>query len=630
MASAFKMDEDRYAWNRSSVSSDRFYDDFDLKFKYLKQDSLNKHIFYYSILPESPQRIEKDIYTARIKPSGGAGVDKNELIRKYLFRVSKQKLEQNYIDNSFVFTGHGYNSESLSSWSDEKLSLREQFPQLFTPGGRMKVLDFAMSAEMKEILLTEVQNKDLDFAIFHAHGAEDLQYINNYPLSRNPNENIEAIKLFMRSKIRTAERRKQDVAKAKEYYVKEYNIPADWLNDVFSDSVVKADSLLDYKLDIHIEDVRSISPQAKFIMFDECFNGSYQLDEYIAGEYVFGKGNVIVADANSVNVLQDKWPDEYLGLLNQGVRIGNWHKQRNLIENHLIGDPTFHFASHSKFDLNKMLVLDNDNLEIWEKLLQSDESVLRDLAVRKVFRLLKDKFEKELVNIYSNDASFNVRMHALKCLAELNDDAFRQILRVSINDPYEFIRRKSAELMGDVGDTSYIPLLAHTILTDESERVSFNGKSSLEYLGALASLSKIESALNDMPNNVSKKKLKEIMDVSFKRSDEWLNKELIPEIFSDTLKLKSRLSQIRTFRNYRFNNGIPELIKLALTKKENTTVRVNTIEALGWYCFSLQKNNILLACNEIINDKTNPDELIQETIRTKNRLITGANDVILP
>ena len=629
MASAFKMDEDRYAWNRSSVASDRFYDDFNLKFKYLKQDSLSKLLFYYSILPESPQRIEREIYTARIKPSG-TGIDKYELIRKYLFRVSKQKLEQNYIDNAFVFTGHGYNSESLPSWSDEKISLAEQFPQLFTPGGRMKVLDFAMSNEMKEILLTEIQNKELDFAIFHAHGETDVQYINNYPLARNPNENIEAIKLFMRSKIRTAERRKQDVEKAKEYYIKEYNIPASWLEGIFSDSLIKADSLLDYKLDIHIEDVRNITPQAKFIMFDECFNGSFQLDEYMAGEYVFGKGNVIVADGNSVNVLQDKWPDEYLGLLNQGVRVGNWHRQRNLIESHLIGDPTFHFATHSKYDLNKMLVLENDKLDTWEKLLTSDESVLRDLAVRKVFRLTKDKFEKELLSIYSTDPSFNVRLHAFKCLAELNDEAFRQILNKSINDPYEFIRRKSAELMGEVGDTAYLPILAHTVLTDESERVSFNGKSSMEYLGALSALRAIEKTINEMPSNVSKEKLKRLMNAAFRRSDEWLYKELIPQIFSDTLKLKSKLSQIRTFRNYRFKDGIPELIKLALIKKENSIVRVNTIEALGWYSFSLQKNDILSACDVIINDKSNPDEVIQEAIRTKNRLNTGANDVLLP
>ena len=199
------------------------------------------------------------------------------------------------------------------------------------------------------------------------------------------------------------------------------------------------------------------------------------------------------------------------------------------------------------------------------------------------------RFEKELLNIYATDASFNVRMHALKCLAELNDEAFRQILKKSINDPYEFIRRKSAEWMGEVGDTTYLPILAHTILTDESERVSFNGKSSMEYLGALPALRAMNKAINEMPANVSKEKLKHQMDANFKRSDEWLNKELIPQIFSDTLKLKARLSQIRTFRNYRFKNGIPELIKLALIKKENPTVRVVTIEALGWYSFSFRK-----------------------------------------
>ena len=627
MSSAFKMDEDRYAWNRSSVASDRFYDDFDLKFKYLKQDSLNKLLFYYSILPESPQRIEKEIYTARIKPSGG---DKYELIRKYLFRVSKQKSEQNFIDNAFVFTGHGYNTESLSSWSDEKLSLREQFPRLFSSGGRIKILNFAMSSEMKEILLIEMQNKDLDLALFHAHGDEDIQYINNYPTAKNTSENIEAVKLYLRSKLRTYERRKEDTTKAKESFVKEYNIPENWFDGTFSDSLIKADSLLDYKLDIHIADVRSITPQAKFIMFDECFNGSFQKDEYIAGEYVFGNGNVIVADANSVNVLQDKWPDEFLGLLNCGVRIGNWHKQRNLIESNLIGDPTFHFSSHRKYDLNKMLVFDNDNLGIWEKLLKSDESVLRDLAVRKVYRLTKEKFEKELLNIYETDPSFNVRMHSLKCLAELNNSSFHEILKKSINDPYEFIRRKSALWMGEVGDTAYLPMLANTILTDESERVTFNAKSSMEYLGALSSLRTIDKAIDEMPSNVSKDKLKHIMKFLFERSDEWLHKELIPQIFSDTLKLKSKLSQIRTFRNYRFIQGIPELVKLSLTKSANTIVRVNTIEALGWYTFSLQKDNILGACDVIIKDKTNPDELIQEAIRTKNRLLTGANDVILP
>lgn len=627
MSSAFKIDEDRYPFHRSSVASDRFYDDFDLQFKFLKQDSANTNLFYYSITPESPQRIEKDIYTARIKPSGE---NKTEKIKTYLFRVAEQKRNQNPINNAFVFTGHGYYSEALSAWTDERLSLREQFPQLFMPGGRIKILNHGMSREMKEILLTEVQNKDLDIALFHAHGDDDLQLISAYPIPLNTMENIESAKLFFRSKLRQAQRRKQSVEDAKAYFLKEYSVPESWFDGAFDDSVKAVDSLLEYKLDIHIADVRSISPQAKFIMFDECFNASFQLDEFIAGEYVFGNGNVIVAEGNSVNVLQDKWADEYLGLLNYGVRVGNLHKLKNLIESNIVGDPTFHFTSNSKIDLNKMLVFENENTPLWKKYLTSEEPELRSLALRKLFRLSKDKMEKDLIQFYMKDPSINVRIHSLKSLASINSKGFHDLLRVSINDPYEFIRRKSAEWMGEIGDTSYLPLLAKVVLTDESERVSFNGRSSMEFLGALSAYQCMSDQLDKMPQIVSKDKMKSSLKASFERNNVWLRDELLQNIVSDTIKLKSKLNEIRTFRNYRFIHGIPELIKLALNKAGETSVRVTTVETLGWYNFSIQKDDIIFACDKIITDSTNPQEVKEEAIRTKNRLLTGSNDVILP
>ena len=63
---AFKMNQ-RMDMKRSSVPSDRFYDDFDLKFKFLKQDEQKKLYFYYSLLADGAQEIECDIYSARIK-----------------------------------------------------------------------------------------------------------------------------------------------------------------------------------------------------------------------------------------------------------------------------------------------------------------------------------------------------------------------------------------------------------------------------------------------------------------------------------------------------------------------------------------------------------------------------------
>ena len=70
LTSAFKMDEGgRWPMRDCSVPSDRFYDDFDLKFRSLGRDSVETNFFYYALAPDSPQHISCDIYTGRIKSS---------------------------------------------------------------------------------------------------------------------------------------------------------------------------------------------------------------------------------------------------------------------------------------------------------------------------------------------------------------------------------------------------------------------------------------------------------------------------------------------------------------------------------------------------------------------------------
>ncbi|MDZ7635917.1 MAG: hypothetical protein U5L72_16375 [Bacteroidales bacterium] len=63
LTSAFKMDQERYPWHRSSIPSDRFYEDFDLEFTFLKADT-NGLYFYYSLNPSSVQVLTPQILTA--------------------------------------------------------------------------------------------------------------------------------------------------------------------------------------------------------------------------------------------------------------------------------------------------------------------------------------------------------------------------------------------------------------------------------------------------------------------------------------------------------------------------------------------------------------------------------------
>ena len=88
------MDQDKYPWRQSSVASDRFYDDFNLKFEFLKEMK-NPELFYYSLSSDGVQKINSSIYSARIKPYGNKNIDKYKQLSNYLKVVNERtKIER--------------------------------------------------------------------------------------------------------------------------------------------------------------------------------------------------------------------------------------------------------------------------------------------------------------------------------------------------------------------------------------------------------------------------------------------------------------------------------------------------------------------------------------------------------
>ncbi len=629
MTSAFKMNEAKYPWFRSSVPSDRFYDDFDLKFQYLGQDSVHTLCHYYSLLPDSPQRIEKEIYSGRIIPPVNDET-KYELINDFLKKIIKIKSKQNELNDMFVFTGHGYNSESLAAWTGEHLALREQFPHMFAPNSRLNFLNFRMSSEMKEILMTELERDELDLAIFHAHGQDDTQILLGYPCASSISQNVESIQMFLRSKLRSAKRREKNLNETKNYYIDKYGIAEEWFEGSFDDSVRTADSLFAYKLDMYSEDLDRFSPMAKFVIFDECFNGSFHEQNYIAGKYLFGNGNTIVAEANTVNCLQDKWLDKFLGLLNYGVRIGQWHKFNSYLENHILGDPTYRFQNRSDYDITKLILFEQENIDTWKKYLNSEIVPLRSLALHSLSKILGEDFEDQLVEIYKSDFSFNVRMHTLSNLAKINSVAFHEILKESITDPFEMIRRKSVVWMGKIGKDEYIPLLINQIISDPSPRVSFTGKSALGNFNSDMVKESTELFINKLPDYTSKDLLMRNMISSIDRNKEWLFDGLLANAFNDTLKLSKRINAIRTFRNYNFQDALPKLLELAADENQPEELRVSALESLGWFNFYYNNNEIIKFCSSILGQSELSITIKSEILKTMNRIITGSNVPITP
>ncbi|MEA2076700.1 MAG: HEAT repeat domain-containing protein, partial [Candidatus Marinimicrobia bacterium] len=448
LTSAFKIDQTRFNKQRISVATDRYYDDLDLVFDFIQQDEEDPLLFYYSLSEKSPQYIEKDFYSGRIFPPVHDD-SKYELIAKYLDRVAEQKRNPEVLDNMLTYTGHGYHSESLNAWENHTLMLKEQFPDLFIPGGSIKNLYHTMSRNMKDIVMNKLQDPDLDMVIFHAHGGDDVQYLTGYPPPGNARANIEEVKRFVRSKLRSAKRR-GNLDEAMEYYITNYDIPKHWVDDVFDPETILEDSIYEAKIDLWADDVKNMRTQAEVFIFDECYNGQFYMKNYISGTHLFGEGDVMAGVANSVNVRQDIWANELLGLLKYGVPIGEWHLTRTYLESQIIGDPTFHFAGKNK----------NISSRSWNKLLRSKEVSLRTFGVYKMTKELGLEAESKLLEIYGKDLSANVRLEALKSLATLRTPAFRKLLETSIYDPSELIRRISANWMGHIGDKGYIPFLA--------------------------------------------------------------------------------------------------------------------------------------------------------------------------
>ena len=617
LTSAFKMDQ-RRDWKKSSIPSDRYYDDFDLKFDFIKQDSIVPSYFYFSLRADSPQYLESDIYTARIRPIQTGAVSTHQQIKAYLNKVVEERTSRahNRLDHLTMARGHGYNSESKVAWSGEQVALREQLPHLFQSDCAIKFLDFDMEWPMKSFILHEVCNPDLDVMLLHHHGSPEVQYINGYQSGSDIHTSMDNIKIYLRTKIKGKKNQKEIMASFKE----RYGFSDAWLEEAMdSDNVYdRADSLFDAGLEIRLPDLKKIKPNARFIMFDACFNGSFHLDDYVAGNYIFNQGKTIVVQANSVNSLQDKWPDEMIGLLDMGVRVGNWHRFVNYLETHLIGDPTYRFYSpDAKEDLNQTIVLKKKDNRYWMKQLKSDKADMQSLALR----MLKDndypKMNQLLRDTYFSSSYGVVRMEALNLLSHHYCPELVEVLKASYHDSYELVRRLSLQYIGNVGSDELIPCFVSSMINDAtSKRVAFKVTMNIATMNLDVLLTELEkqAAQSGVSDAAYIEDYRKVITRSLKSEKKGMDLILDPKG-----EMKWRMLELRGFRNNPATKDAEKLVSLALDQTVDAKLRVIAAEALGWYVRSPKKTYIInqfTAARATVND----EGLSNEMLRTINRL----------
>ena len=620
---AFKMNQ-KMAMQRSSVPTDRFYDDFDLKFKFLEQDKEKNLYFYYSLLAEGAQEICCDIYSARIKAPEGE--NKYELLAAYLKKAVAAKSDVDQMEKMLHFAGHGYNSESMNARIDEAVAFAEQFQFLNDNGKSLEYIDFTFDRFVKKRLMAAVADKDVDLAVLHHHGADDTQYLNGSPFVADPSGWTGLARNYFRTKMRSA----KDKEAAKERFIKNYEVAPSWLEDYNDPKKIYEDSLYAASMDIVISDLEGYESGAKMIIFDACYNGSFHLDDYIAGHYIFNPGNTVVVKGNSVNTLQDTWTTELLGLMNWGICAGNWAKGQMTLESHLIGDPTFAFEAQNVpewfkgkkgFDVNEIIATRKNDVKYWKSVLYApvaDELAcdFKSLAIQMLYNNNAITSE-ELLDIMDESHSKILRLEAFNTIRKIADSNLPKAIELGLEDDYELTQRLAAMYAGKNYSAELIPVVVESLLSPvTSARVAFQLKGNLDGYNAEDLVARMEKENRENPYWDGQEAFEKL--VRMIRNSDKSFKEEIKAVMDGSMSVKDLRSFARARRNGCEPQAVAPLVHIVKNGPEQEH-KLIAAEALGWYLYSSVKDQVLAQCNELYNAQK--DEAVKaELLKTINRL----------
>ena len=618
LTSAFKMRQtvDR---KQSSVPSDRYYDDFSLRFKAVGRDT-DAPYFYYSLTAESAQRLQPDIYSGRIRPTDVGGTTRYEKLRRFLKKVVAEKELRPTLRRMFFFSGHGYISESKVARMDEKAGLYEHFPWLRGQADAISYMDHTDVNPVKEHYMSELMRPDLDFALLHHHGAFDTEYLNEIPKPGNPATAKKFIVDYCRAHLLAARDRKKNVDSIRTILEKRLDLPASWLAGALDTAAVRRDSLESAALDLYLEDFKGYgyAPNSRVVMLDACFNGSFHRDDCIADEYIFASGRTVACIANTVNVLQDKWSDRLIGLIGMGGCVGDIVRYSTYLESHVIGDPTFRFGVVGEVgDIDDIIFADRPAQ--WKKLLAKGSPEAQVLAIEHLYRH-KAVTSARLLEIFKTTPYALVRMQALQTLSRCNDDNFIEALRLGVGDSYELVQRHALRLIAESGDDRVIPALVSVcVRNNTSDRCNFNAINALSRFPKAKLLDEFRRQF-DSPAvaYVNKAKVGAMIERTIARSaDKWLDDTRA--IMQDSVPAKKRQFAIRNLRNNCVHALVPEL-SAYMEKCGDAGIQIGLLEALAWHPISYNAPVVREAALRMSRNEALSEEVRAEALKSYNRL----------
>lgn len=580
LTTAFKMNEELFPRTESWVVSDRFYDDFDLDFSFEGSDSTG---FWYRLTEKGAQTVEPEIYTARVLVPGNMD-DRYGRLNRWLEEVVRAHREENPLDNVFFYAGSGYNSDCLTIWRQKPLAWREYFPDAFASSVSNKFLNWRYGRDVQSELIREMQIGRYDLMQLSEHGAADTQYITSSEGSTSLEEDLTRIRSVLRQYY-SRYRGTEDEQPFLEEALNDYGTDRRFFADSFYVKDAVRDSLEDALDNLRIDRISGLHTGPRVLILNACYNGSfYEEDGYVAGCHLFNGGSCVAVQGNTVNVLQDKYEDELMGVLDAGVRIGVWQKGLPYLESHLLGDPTFRFAVKDAEFVAQYEMLTPDG-EYWLSMLESPESLHRAAALKKLHEFRYPGLPQLLLETFCRDASWQVRLEALHLLSFYPGAECTLAVLKALDDPYERISRMAARMAMFIGDPVLLPALRDIAdNAGDRQRVQFIAADAVQVMDSLDA------------SNTS------CLDTVLHSDSE-----------------DARISSIRFMRNYNLHFALPKLLPLLSDGNVPLKVRICLAETLGWFRMSSGRDLIVDCISGMDLDSLEP-EYASELRKTLARL----------
>ena len=579
MTRRFKMNENQFEKGRSSVPSDRFYDDLGLEFEFI---SKSKHVsgadgrelFFYNLKPESRQYLAPDFYSGRIMYPAGIGGDKYKAIGDFLARAAAAHLNPPKMRDMLLSRGALSEGEDPQARSGVVEMLRDQIPFLEEYPQRLFTLDFSKDYDpVTDNLLMSLKNKRFGIFYYRGHG--------NF-----------------------GEMQPGAAGKGK------------W-------------KILE-------EDIRNLPVQMNYIILNSCFNGVLHRGKDVAGAFLFSKGNVLAVQAVSINSWQDEWMSRYMGIIYGGARVGEYHRLAPLLERNIIGDPSFHFATCYDYDLKDQTVLKGGDEQYWTACLErglppqaegSRNNSLSCVAVNRlqaIGKLSSSEIVQRSLKTISPSVSLEYIMQVYEMFGrgyspDVSEDLLK-MFRFGLQSNAEFVVRHTAVIELFYSN----PVLCQALIETMNTNIKLRRARCRQFTGDALGLMPpqiVDSVLANSPlrqNALLCSEVKKAMEAGQK-----LKKTELTVLTDTHTETARRVLHAIAVKNWPYPDQIQLYLQMIANSSLNTEIRLHLADGLGYFDYSYKKNEVIDGVKKLLEDPS-----LEATMRNSMNRKSSLRDML--